>query len=103
MDVFDQAQEHDELFRQAALRAHFAGRQYSEQADLDHLPVPRGHKPRNQGLGAKAPVAPDSNHMGRLCLDCGDEIEPERLKALPYVVRCIDCQTKKERRERLRG
>jgi hypothetical protein len=27
MDVFDQAQQNDELFRQAALRNHFAGRQ----------------------------------------------------------------------------
>lgn len=26
------------------------------------------------------------------CNDCGDEIEPERLKALPHAVLCIRCQ-----------
>lgn len=26
------------------------------------------------------------------CNDCGGEIEPERLKALPHAVLCISCQ-----------
>ncbi|MGZ4974660.1 MAG: TraR/DksA family transcriptional regulator [Burkholderiaceae bacterium] len=34
------------------------------------------------------------------CIDCGDEIPVERLAALPNCVRCIDCQTMYEIRER---
>ena len=77
MDIFDQAQANDELFRQAALNRHYAGRQN---------PVPTPTLPL-KGRGSR-------------CMDCGGEIEPERLKALPYAVRCVGCQTKKERRER---
>ena len=72
MDIFDHAQADDELFRQAALNRHYAGRQN---------PIP-------------------SPARGSRCMDCGDEIEPERLKALPYAVRCVGCQGKKERKER---
>ncbi len=34
------------------------------------------------------------------CLDCGGWIRSERLKALPYAVRCRDCQATHEKRER---
>jgi RNA polymerase-binding transcription factor DksA len=33
------------------------------------------------------------------CLDCGKEIKPERLAANPAAVRCIECQSKKERED----
>jgi len=29
----------------------------------------------------------------RLCLDCGEPINPQRLEAYPKAVRCIECQT----------
>lgn len=32
-----------------------------------------------------------------VCEACGDEIEPERLQALPCARRCVECQTKFER------
>lgn len=34
------------------------------------------------------------------CIDCDIEIPGKRLKALPKCVRCIDCQTMHEIRER---
>lgn len=34
------------------------------------------------------------------CIDCGDDISKERLGALPNCVRCIDCQTIFEIREK---
>ncbi|MCS6113039.1 TraR/DksA C4-type zinc finger protein [Shewanella baltica] len=41
---------------------------------------------------------PDFNSQGeRCCLGCGLVIEAERLRAMPKAVRCIDCQTAKER------
>jgi len=32
------------------------------------------------------------------CLDCGLDIDPARLKAKPDAVRCVECESKKERR-----
>jgi len=32
----------------------------------------------------------ESGHYG-LCQSCDEEINPERLKALPYTTTCIDC------------
>jgi DnaK suppressor protein len=31
------------------------------------------------------------------CLDCETEIDPKRLKALPYAILCTDCATRRER------
>lgn len=33
-----------------------------------------------------------------ICTNCGREIDPERLEALPYASRCIDCQRDEEAR-----
>ncbi len=33
----------------------------------------------------------DEGHYG-LCVDCGIQIAPARLRALPFAVRCLDCQ-----------
>ena len=30
------------------------------------------------------------------CADCGNAIAPERLRALPFAVRCLSCQTSRE-------
>jgi len=32
-----------------------------------------------------------------ICEDCGDEINEERLKILPFAIYCIDCQERRER------
>ena len=79
MDEIDVAQQNDELFRQSALKAHYAGRQ-------------------NTAMTAKSGKAgPSSGGRGTLprhknCCDCGEKIETARLKALPNAIRCIGCQ-----------
>ncbi|MGL5668233.1 MAG: TraR/DksA family transcriptional regulator [Shewanella sp.] len=41
---------------------------------------------------------PDINSQGeRCCLGCGFVIEAARLIAMPNAVRCVECQTAKER------
>jgi DnaK suppressor protein len=65
-DIIDKAQQNEELFRNNALRKHFAGRSPS--------PV--------KGKGVKA----------RKCIGCGEPIPEKRLKANPAARRCIDCQ-----------
>lgn len=41
----------------------------------------------------------EEGEYGR-CLDCERWIGPERLKAVPYAIRCRDCQAGYEKRER---
>ncbi len=35
-----------------------------------------------------------------VCVDCGRPVAPERLAALPWAARCIDCQAAKARERR---
>jgi DnaK suppressor protein len=35
------------------------------------------------------------------CLECGDEIEFERLLALPFAKLCLDCKSREERRSKI--
>jgi DnaK suppressor protein len=32
-----------------------------------------------------------------ICAECGNEINPERLKAIPYAALCVNCQERLER------
>src|SRR6516164_2365565 len=34
-----------------------------------------------------------------ICADCSDEIGLERLKVLPFAVRCVDCESRRSRSE----
>lgn len=43
------------------------------------------------------PIAPDEHHGIRYCLDCGIDIPPERMAVQPHAVRCVSCQSRKER------
>jgi RNA polymerase-binding protein DksA len=38
----------------------------------------------------------ESGTYGR-CLNCGQPISPERLEAIPWATRCIDCKRREER------
>jgi RNA polymerase-binding transcription factor DksA len=44
---------------------------------------------------AKPPAAPQ--RLIKNCCVCGESIESERRRAMPYAVRCIDCQMDYER------
>lgn len=37
------------------------------------------------------------------CEDCGEEIAPERLEAIPFATQCIECKRLEEKAERLIG
>lgn len=85
MDEIDLAQQNDELFRQQALMAHFRSR----SADLGSMLACGEAK----SVGRLRPTR-------GMCCDCGDDIGAARLGANPDAVRCLECQTKKERRTR---
>lgn len=38
----------------------------------------------------------EENTYGR-CNECGEEISPQRLRALPFAIRCKDCEEARER------
>jgi phage/conjugal plasmid C-4 type zinc finger TraR family protein len=74
VDIFDQAQERDALFRETALKEHFK---------KSHSPLPSPLK---------------GEVKKRNCKDCGEPIPKKRLKAKPGAERCIGCQTNYEQR-----
>ncbi|NPU84388.1 MAG: hypothetical protein HPY65_07850 [Syntrophaceae bacterium] len=99
MDDIDQAQQNDEFFRRQALDAYFRRRPNTTPFHGTHSEAGNsGPHPESRG-GPE----PGAGTDGRICIDCEGEIEPERLKAVPEAVRCIDCQTKLEWRIRHAG
>jgi DnaK suppressor protein len=75
-DSIDKAQEYDQIFRQNALDKHFAGRNSARSGNTPYIPAT----------------------TNRECEDCGKTIPANRLKANPAARRCIECQTRKEKR-----
>ena len=76
--------------------------EYEESAQAEHLEYTLGALSESQQrelLMIDAAIARlDAGSYGE-CLDCEQEIVPERLDALPYAVRCTDCAAKVELRE----
>ena len=48
--------------------------------------------------GALADI--DAGRYG-VCVECEEPIAPKRLKALPFATRCVECQARSERLERV--
>ncbi|HAS6672760.1 TraR/DksA C4-type zinc finger protein [Vibrio parahaemolyticus] len=69
-DQFDRAQELETLYRNAA---------------ISNRPVQAEEQPD------------EDEHGNRYCLSCGCVIPPKRVKALSTAVRCVSCQSRKER------
>ena len=84
MDIFDRAQQADEFFRAQALREQLNRNRKIPSDDVQHHP----------GSG---PLNPEGAPRSRVCIDCGYKIDPARIAAIPAAVRCVECQTKKER------
>lgn len=40
------------------------------------------------------------NGVYGVCMSCGKKIPPERLRAIPYAVLCVECKATEERRSR---
>lgn len=79
-DIFDRAQEINELFRENALN-------------------------NQRAKAARLGIAPYKKHVGIVprtirkdCSDCGEPIPAKRLKANPQATRCVECQEKYERK-----
>jgi phage/conjugal plasmid C-4 type zinc finger TraR family protein len=78
MDTIDMAQEREDLDRDLALREHRS--KFAPLFDAD----------------------PECM-TARECLECGDEIPPERRRAVPGTFYCVECQRLAEREEQLFG
>ena len=86
MDKADYGNQNAEFYRQQALAEYSRRNGRIPRAAQQH---PGDDPLGNNRVGVEGP---------RACLDCEDEIDPARIKANPEAVRCIDCQTKWERR-----
>lgn len=62
-----------------------------EIEERDRCAAIAAHRDRLRGSGRK------------FCTVCGDPIGADRLEAVPNAVRCIGCQTARERWDRRRG
>jgi DnaK suppressor protein len=67
------------------------------EADRNQAAVQTVLEQRMEVTAALARV--DDGSYGR-CVDCGHEIPAPRLEARPCTVRCVPCQSKRDRRRR---
>lgn len=54
-------------------------------------------------LKMKEAISRIDNGTFGICDDCGEEISEKRLMARPVTTQCIDCKTKQEKIEKLKG
>ncbi len=78
--------ERDPEFEEGAQREH-------EQYTLSLL----GEVQRRQVAMIDAALARIESGAYGLCFDCGADIEPKRLQALPFALLCTECATRRER------
>ena len=57
-------------------------------------------KAQNHLVEVEAALARLADGTYGACVDCGRPIAPERLAALPWAARCIDCQAARARERR---
>ncbi len=90
--------------------------QAGELADYDQHPADQGTETFEQELDEttkmileeelrQVQIARQRLEEGQygICVDCGKEIPPERLEAIPEAIRCIDDQNRYEAQLRARG
>ena len=58
---------------------------------------------RRLTLKMKEAISRIDNGTFGICDDCGEEISEKRLMARPVTTQCIDCKTKQEKIEKLKG
>jgi DnaK suppressor protein len=94
-----------ETFRRAgaeldALRAAERDPEFEEGAQTEHEAFTLARLSENQRRELQqidaALARLEAGEYG-LCVDCDQEIDPRRLKALPYALLCAECATRRER------
>jgi DnaK suppressor protein len=101
--------------RRASLRGFGADQRDAELADYDQHPADEGTETHEQELDettdmlladeedtVKLALTRLAEGKYGICIDCGKEIEPARLEAVPEAVRCIDDQQRYEALNRAR-
>ena len=56
-----------------------------------------GEAQRKQVVMIDAALARIAGGEYGVCVDCGTDIDPKRLQALPFALLCTDCATRRER------
>lgn len=59
----------------------------------------------NEAIAAQQMIAAKALKPNSItnCIDCDDNISPERKQAAPWAIRCADCQDIQERKEAQHG
>lgn len=74
--------------------------QASEERDRE-LELLLGDRERNKLLMIDEAFARLKEGTYGLCEECGDPINPKRLRIVPFTRTCVDCQTDKEHEDRI--
>jgi len=95
LETADRAQEELEALRGAERDPEFeeGAQNEHEQYTLTLL----GEAQRKQVAMIDAALARIAGGEYGICVDCGTDIDPKRLQALPFALLCTDCATRRER------
>jgi DnaK suppressor protein len=95
LETADRAQEELEALRGAERDPEFeeGAQNEHEQYTLALL----GEAQRKQIAMIDAALARIAGGEYGICVDCGTDIDPKRLQALPFALLCTDCATRRER------
>jgi DnaK suppressor protein len=95
LETADRAQEELEALRGAERDPEFeeGAQNEHEQYTLTLL----GEAQRKQVVMIDAALARIAGGEYGVCVDCGTDIDPKRLQALPFALLCTDCATRRER------
>ncbi len=89
-----------------ALRSAERDPEFEEGAQTEHEAFTLSRLTENQRRELQqidaAVARVDAGEYG-VCRDCGQDIDPRRLAALPYAVLCTECATRSEQTERTTG
>jgi DnaK suppressor protein len=70
------------------------------QTENDQVVDALGNAARLEVLQIKRALERIDDGEYGICVDCGGPIRKERLQALPFSLKCIDCAAKEERQSR---
>ena len=79
----------DASHRQVPLSADFA--EQANERENDEVLEAISDQSTLEGLQIRAALEQLDQDRYGLCVECDSAISPERLTAIPYAVRCIDC------------
>lgn len=78
------------------MKQYVVTRKKEQMSDIADVTQERQDRMMNEFLNRIIRIEKPVEILQRDCIDCGETIPLQRLKALPHCVRCVNCQGKTE-------